>query len=269
MSANCKAYQKPSCWLPRHPGSDLCATCASAKNRDDFRLFLLAIPNLPEEDILAFTNFKKTLGEATYAPLDDFLAAVYRRSKTLMKKVIQQIRSTSLHPTLLLRIRNHTRTHLCSTYGWMLREGLFDDMILPQKCLTCLAHTVLYGGDEKKRILQRMLAFQTEFPGVLRATHEMLEGRVRILQFQQALVDRDYPPRLIDSFIQMSSVPLIQLPRLMPWKEELIAKSWHPSRMQHWCLDLEEQALWGEDFPEAPPLCGAIVGKAEWHIRWD
>lgn len=55
--------------------------------------------------------------------------------------------------------------------------------------------------------------------------------------------------------------------RLEPFHEELIAKSWHPSRFQHWCEDMEEQKFNMEQGIQGdiPILRG---DHALWNIRW-
>lgn len=286
MSANCKAYQKPSCWLPRKPGTDLCATCCASRQRNEFRTFLSILPTQSEEDIYSFyTTHTDILSSPINSPLDTFLSAVHRKSPQLLERILRDIRTGPLNPTLLLRVRNHTRSSMCSVYSWILRKGLFTDMILPQRCLKCLAHTVWYGCDEKRRLVNRMIVFQVELPGLVRSTLQMLEGRDRVLDFQNALIERGFAQRTIHAYVTMcgQEVPTrhpltfewrpqtkqILQERIAPWKEELIAKSWHPCRMQHWCLDLTEQDLWKEDiidFPAPPSLRGS---RADWHIRWD
>jgi hypothetical protein len=57
--------------------------------------------------------------------------------------------------------------------------------------------------------------------------------------------------------------------RIAPWREELTAKIWHPSRFQHWCLDNDEKN-------ELIEMCGgSLIGasltpglRAEWNIEW-
>lgn len=288
--ANCLAYKKPSCWLPRRQNSSFCATCASVKERDELRAIIAAIPTLADETIYDYyIHTKHAFTPLTHSPLDTFLSAVYQKSLPLTRRILGDIRTSSLASTFFHRVRSHTRTSLCAVYAWMLRQGLFPDVVLPQRCLSCLSHTVRYSCRERQQLIRRMIIYQIELPQLVRATLTMLEGRQRVLEFQTALIERDYPARMLDSFAvicggqeflaeERARHPLawqwsVQVratlrQRMAPWKEELIAKSWHPSRMQHWCLDLIEQGMWKEDmvdFPEPPVLHGAL---AEWNIRW-
>jgi hypothetical protein len=40
--------------------------------------------------------------------------------------------------------------------------------------------------------------------------------------------------------VTMPFIKRIQRGRMAAWKEDLIIKTWHPSRLMTWCLDLEE-----------------------------
>jgi hypothetical protein len=279
---NCKAYNKPSCWLPRLPTGELCATCNAAKCRDEFREFTSKILEKSDGEIYEFYQIhKKFLSSPTHSPLDTFLHSVWLRSPTMCERIVRDIKTGPVNPVLLLRVRNHARTSLCQVYSWALRKGLFDDLILPDRCLTCLAHTVRYGCDEKNRTIGRMITWRTgELPALLRNTRQMLEGEARLLDFQNALIERGYPPRMLDMFVSLSGRQMPDHPlrfqwnpqlrrtlenRVAPWREEFVAKSWHPSRMQHWCLDLDDQTVWGDDFPQPEPLRCA---RAHWDIRW-
>jgi hypothetical protein len=137
-----------------------------------------------------------------------------------------------------------------------------------------------------------MLVYEMKLPALVRNTVAMVEGTERILEFQRALIEKEFRQIHLDAFLRMCGTPnhLLLLnarqahplgwkwgpgakqalkERMAPWKEELIATSWHPSRMLYWCLDLEEQGLWRadmSDFPDPLPLCCAT---AEWNFRWD
>lgn len=253
---------------------------------------IAAIPTLADDAIYDYyIHNKQTFTPLTHSPMDTFLAAIYQKSLPLTRRIVEDIRTSSLSATFFHRVRNHTRTPLCAVYAWMLRQGLFPDVVLPQRCLSCLSHTVRYGCREGQQLIRRMIIYHMELPHLVRATLNMLEGRQRILEFQTALIEREYPARMLDSFAgfcgqenqeflaqERASHPLAWQwnaqvrerlrERMALWKEELIAKSWHPSRMQHWCLDLTEQAMWKEDivdFPEPPILRSS---RAEWNIRW-
>jgi len=47
------------------------------------------------------------------------------------------------------------------------------------------------------------------------------------------------------------------------FKEELIAKTWHPCRFLHWCLDLVEKSTM--EIPAPVPL---LAKRGEWAIKW-
>jgi hypothetical protein len=281
----CQAYKKASCWLPRKASSTFCATCLSAKQRDDLKTLLAEIPSLEEDTVVQrFLELKAPLASAGYSSLDTLLHSTYLKSKPLTRRIVQHIETSPLRAPFLLRVMNHSRTGLCAPFNFILRHSLNQlGGILPQRCLCCLASVVRYGDPEQKQRIRRMLMYQTELPTMVRNTLQLIGGRERLVAFQDSLVEMEYAPRLIDSFEKMckqqeakyvhthpltwtwetrkQETPL----RIAPWKEEFIAKSWHPSRVQHWCFDIEERARWGDDFPQPTPLTGT---RADWNIPW-
>jgi hypothetical protein len=55
--------------------------------------------------------------------------------------------------------------------------------------------------------------------------------------------------------------------RLDPFREELMAKSWHPSRFQYWCQDIDEQKFDVEQGIQGPvPELRGL--HASWNISW-
>jgi hypothetical protein len=276
------------------PDKDFCASCEKEKNKDEFQEFMNLIPLLSNEVIL-----EKLKTPAIYmslrdsfqtAPFDSFLNAIFQKSKALVRPVIDYINSTPLKATLLLRVRNHTRSSLCSVYGYMLRNGLFEDNILPGNCMKCCGHLVLYGmeGRHDRHLALTTLMWDTNlFGNLIRSTMGMPEAENRLCFFYRALAYREEDTLMIalrGALENTRARNAIQhyaslqpatwtwgLPvqnalrrRIQSYKEELMAKAWHPSRMPYWCLDEDEKKCFGE-FDPPEPLTG---GPALWDIPW-
>lgn len=222
--------------------------------------------------------------------LDSFLYAVFQKSRAFLHPVIHYINSTPLKATLLLRVRNHTRSCLCNVYSYMLRNGLFDDNILPGNCMKCCGHLVLYGMEgrhDRHLALTTLMWDPNLFGSLIRSTMGMPEAESRLCFFYRALAYRNEDTLMIAlrgalentrarNAIQhyASLQPLTWtwgLPvrnalkrRLQPHLEELMAKTWHTSRMPYWCLDEDEKKCFGE-FDPAEPF---TRGPASWNIPW-
>lgn len=291
----CKGYKVAACWrCAIDEATKLCPSCQKQKNKDEFKEFLTHIPLFTDEMILErlrssaiYLNLRDTYQTGS---MDDFLLAVFNKSRRLLHRVLDFINSTPLKATLLLRVRNHTRTYLCRVYGYMLRNHLFDDNIIPGNCLQCCGHLVLYGmeGRHDRHLALTSLMWEPNlFQNLIRSTLLMPEAEWRLAHFYRALAYREEHTLMIafEGALQNTRVRnaiqhyaslqpatwLWGLPaqnfvkrRIQPYLEELMAKSWHTSRMPYWCLDEEEKKCFGE-FDPAPPLTG---GPAEWNIPW-
>lgn len=317
---NCKAYKKTYCWLPRIRASEFCATCGQAKQRDDLKRIIEDLPtsSLTAEQIFSVLVKPDVCFGIQAAPqsstLDQLLYSLWVRGRTaypLLHRYIEHIQTTPVKASLLLRVRNHSRTNLCSVYRWMLRKGLFPDTMLPQSCLKCLGTTAIYARDDCRIAELRKWIFHPNSPltSLLRQTLTLTDGLERLVNFVQDLLDSPssklsdiwllalrsiitlvepthptYPNRIRD-LVRKHPACLAEAfePRhidvygkdaketikayLAPFEEELIAKSWHSSRFQHWCWDEYERSDYGvQEIGSAPPLRSGQ--RAEWDIQW-
>ncbi len=318
---NCRAYKKTYCWLPRARSSEFCATCAQAKQRDDLKRVIEDLPtsSLTAEQIFAILVKPDVCFGIQAAPqsstLDQLLYSLWvrgRHAQPLLHRYIEHIQKTPVKASLLLRVRNHSRTNLCSVYRWMLRKGLFPDTMLPQSCLKCLGATAVYGCDNAAKVAElRRWIFHPNTPltPLLRQTLTLTDSLERLVNFVQDLLDSPsdqlsdiwlmalrsiisivqpthptYPNRLRD-LVRKHPVCLAEAfqpasfatygndakqtvkDRLAPFEEELLAKSWHPCRFQHWVWDEVERHDYGVQEIGPPPLLRRGE-RADWNIRW-
>lgn len=351
-SSRCEGYKKSLCWNPRQAALPraaddssqahnlqnprqatgiYCDTCQITSDRDELQSLskVIASAPWPLEQILLAVNqpsiVRALLKGNLHASLDTLLAAIYanpsRHSRATLKAYVEKLRDTPLRASLLLRVRNHCRTPLCAPFGWMLRNGCFEDSFLPQKCLKCVTHMIRYGCNERPDRIRLLSTFfgtllpqsQDPFMDLLRATlTTMTDGIERALDFIYALRDSPHAqfsllaPTVENLFFGLLNRPgfgftraqinhatlllhhhsayirahmmlpvgnLLQIPaaqyitsRLEPYREELTAKTWHPSRFQHWCWSEDEKAEL-PDIEPAPPI--VIPGRrALWDILW-
>ncbi len=320
---NCRAYKKSYCWLPRKRDSEFCATCAQVKQRDDLRRIIEDLPqsSLTADQIFAVLTKPETALGIQLVPngstLDQLLYSLWVRGsqgRDLLRRYIEHMNRTPLRASLLLRVRNHSRTNLCPIYRWILRTGLFQDSLLPMCCLKCLGATALYGcgpaHPERSFELRRWISGpNTPLTQLLRQTLTLSDSLERLVGFVMDLLDSSDPAleqlwqlvlQMIRQLVREARLPFAERlqemvwqhpgclavafrpdriqtygaaakrtaeARLAPWHEELVAKSWHPSRFQHWVWDEQERQDYGVDhIGQAPPL--RFGQAADWNIRW-
>jgi hypothetical protein len=245
---------------------------------------------------------QRTIRHNRSAILDRLLSTVYRRSSTLLTQVLELMRTPALRANVLMRIRSHTRPEMCAVVGYMIRKGLYPEWEIPN-CITCVAHMIRETNNPRLPLpnvvnIRRFLEHHQLQQRIRQTLTTRLNGEEICLDFLSALVEtrvlslrlRQFPvwlniitttmeqigtpPQNIQAFTQrVHQHPfLLHLTepnrgflkrRLAPWKEELMAKTWHPCRFMQCCLDEEEKRGW-DDIPpyriEAAP--------AEWNIKW-
>lgn len=295
---SCKGYKVQSCWLPRKNG-DLCATCLSEKDKDSVKV-LIDSPPSTLEPLITESVERALRSQPQLSYLDQLLHALYKTSRPLLKEYIAHIIKGSLNSTLLLRIRNHTRTSLCSVYAWIIRENLIINLVLPKNCLVCIGHSLKnpYHSESIPRFIHYR---HPNFISLLQNTFDMTDGNDRFFQFTCSLIECESIDirNLLEVLFHLVNVLLscenkalelkvrshpflldyrgskhapardVIKARIEPWREELTAKVWHPSRFQHWCLNDEEKKELVETLGD--PLIGASLTpglRAEWDIEW-
>lgn len=300
----CQGYKKEGCWLKTITDSlcASCHSERSRDTLASFASTLHKIPLTQIYNVFTSDSIQSALHSCSInnSILDTVLAAIYRASKEECAKCVNFINSSPLKSTLLLRVRNHTDT-LCPVVSWMMRSDLFNESIVPS-CIHCMADT-LRKADRNHQLnhpIYRMLREHTENNVVTRAmglirnsedTHytnclylanAMIESSNNIVKnslfsilmsapfnsevMREFAADVHKHPQLFDwtDAQRIQAIKELLKERITPWREELAAKCWHPSRFIEWCLDPEEAAEWGIPCPHPPKTSK----RAMWHIAW-
>jgi hypothetical protein len=212
--------------------------------------------------------------------------------------------SAYLKATLLLRVRNHTDNTICHVVDWMLKSNLFNENIIPS-CIRCIAHT-LRNADKNEQVYhhiyrvlrehsQRNIVTQAltlitknnkeHYNNCLYLAYAMLESQNNIVKNSlfSILMSAPFQSEIMQEFsTELYKHPFLFIwtdpsrikylknllrERVYIWKEEFVAKAWHPSRFLEWCVDPVEAAEWGYPDPDVPrvPLTSK---RAEWDIAW-
>ena len=263
----------------RNSVSKYCATCQAIYDKDLVIQLTSHIKKGKELDVLtALIGVSDTLARFTQTPiLDNLLVAIYRRNTLLLAKCITYITQNSkLNPALQIRITNHTDS-LCPVYSWIVRNGI-TNITTPASCLKCLASDILYGNSSTHMFTNLDFILPTDIlPRLIDKTMKLEDNDVRVRRFVISAFEsgnsgfnrlitylgRKYPGNsIIQGYIELhpfniakfmelyhSNTELDDLKKLIYsylkvrtdlFKEELIAKTWHPSRLFSWCLDIED-----------------------------
>ena len=303
----CQGYKKEGCWLKtiRDSLCASCHSERSRDTLASFASTLHYIPLTEIYNVFISDSIQTALQSCSInnAILDTVLLAIYKVSKEECAKCVKFINASSLKSTLLLRVRNHTHT-LCPVVSWMMRSDLFNESIVPS-CIHCMAET-LRTADRNNQLnhpIYRVLREHTEKNVVTRAmslirnnndiyytnclylANAMIESPNNIVKnslfsilmsapfnseiMREFAADVHRHPQLFDwaDTQRAQNVKHLLKERITPWREELAAKCWHPSRFIEWCLDPEEAAEWG-----IPGLDGKgprqTSKRATWDISW-
>lgn len=254
---NCKGYGH-SCWIEKSIKSKhYCDSCEKEKLLDEFNTFesfdSSSIPLLRK-----FFEMDSTL-------IDAYLPDVYEKSKREdWEQIYRSLFEKTLQNKLAIRIRSHIGGEFCKIVKWMIRNKKLDNSWISQNCVICQSNYLAWGhGEVRKKarsfFIQTIPDFFTlassrlyrKYP-LEYATH-MKEIVNKVLDFSHLLYVL-LKPRIIHKEILgdieehpifYSQLPFTQLKSIIYkktniYKEELIQKTWEPSRLINWCLDHEE-----------------------------
>ncbi len=87
---------------------------------------------------------------------------------------------------------------------------------------------------------QNPVEFQIEFRDWMGAFLETPVVIEKILRGKITGENRDFLQVWTGQPVNMALIKRIQRARMAAWKEDLIIKTWHPSRLMTWCFDIEE-----------------------------
>jgi len=263
----CKGYKKV-CWIS---SDTLCGSCQSECNKDIINTLIDSINNnvfsqLTQQSI---TDRIVLFNDNT---LDRILGAAYLHARTLFKEYIHHITQTpKLKAAFFIRIMNHLPGELCSVYSWGLRNHIL--MSYPTNCIHCVSHTLTYSPCQKyMNNIQMMLGNITSplysdfIQKLLTKTYALKDGSKYIRHFIVANIEAG--SEFVPNLLKYVSAQCIHTGVVHPYiladvlkngstgeknviysylkartnifKEELIIKTWHPSRLFAWCLDIQD-----------------------------
>lgn len=213
--------------------------------------------------------------------------------------------SSLLHTVLLLRIHSHTSPEMCSVFGYMVRKGFYPEWTIPRciiclshmirqteaqdfpiQSVSILRRYLEEGNDVLQLVRQSLVTRLNGKKVCLDFLSSLIESRILSLRLRQFPVwikhietimhSLNHSQQEINVFIKtVYSHPFLLhntqkyktyiKERNFVWKEEFIAKSWHPSRMMAWCLDEDEKKEFVYDGCSIPPY-QCIASRADWHI---
>ena len=273
------------CWLPAKNG--FCSVCQLMKDKVALENLL---SNSYDREITASYIYSKA-HERIINIQDNFdrIASFLKHDKPLLYDYI-----SSNKALFSKRVYTHNDSHLCDVVCHMTRQS--PEIPVPGNCLRCLAHTLRYTDDQYLRslILRSVVVEYADGPNIPKMVQK--SRRDPIYEFGSAILEIQGPHGVFGEFLDIVDAAknperievvdaLIRHPvnhiitlqvlgsdtgkkdlykmfkaRKNIFHEELLAKSMHPSRVFHWCLDNEEMLEMGlipYQFKK---------GKAEWDI---
>ena len=274
------------CWLPAKNG--FCSVCQLMKDKVELEN-LLRSPY--DREVVSSYMYSKAHQRIIHTQ-DHFdrFASFLKHDKPLLYDYI-----SSNKALFSKRVYTHNDSHLCDVVCHMMRQS--PEIPVPGNCLRCLAHTLRYSDDQYLRslILRSVVIWYGDGPNIAKMIQK--SRRDPIYEFGSAILEIQGPHGVFGDFLDIVDAvknperievvdALIRHPvthsitlqaegidtgkkdiykmfkaRKNIFHEELLAKSMHPSRVFHWCLDNEEVV----DMDLSP--YEFKKGKAEWDIR--
>lgn len=203
-------------------------------------------------------------------------ALFHKTNRSTFERYIRFVTSIpELQSMMFHSIHTHSRGTPCKAYLWMILHGYADMLPLPEGCAECLVNAATYMHylpTAARDYIQLYLVSHrcTTMLGTCLRYHPdafeilaRLRANVSIHReipnykeqfFQNIFIMAGRTTADFQTWWSSVSHPLLLLPtqrirpvdkafikaRLAPYHEELVMRTWHPSRLRNWCLDLEE-----------------------------
>lgn len=268
----CLGYNRV-CWASKSSTSDkFCSSCDKEKSLHEIKILVNNIINDREKlEPNIYPLFRKAI-QYDGTVIDTQIVKMIHKKE--FRRFYNWLEQDNIYNIILLRYRNHTGGELCKLYKMRLQrnrdyevKGYHIGELLPQNCIGCMGNCIAWGKRNGLAIEARKWFLSTVPDKFVVSAHRYYKDHrdeyfevmnkvlYKILDYSYALYlnivprvgDRDILRRL-EYHPQTFRTEDFRVLRekLREWiseyKEELIAKSWHPSRMQEWCLDQEDQA---------------------------
>ena len=202
----CRGYKTSDCWIATKKTEPLCSNCFLQRDKDWFKTFLERIADPlaePSELLSRLEDLLPCMDRPTflYTTLDSILVSMMKRNNpTLLKTVLDTIRSSKQNSILLHRIKFHTpcsNNSFCSVYRYLLCSGTFHEPILPEACLHCIGASLtnLSNNVKQKQEILRMFRFANigpsqRFAHLLRTTVKYYGGEEILTKFVYCVLEQ-------------------------------------------------------------------------------
>ena len=241
------------CWLPPQENSTLCRKCtmrfADTKPQDPTQVEWIRYHT---SNPLECQNYRRCLQEnrikTHVIPEDCLYCSTYllknSRFQTPHAAILQTIHheSCSFWTSKFIRWQSENRDELFEFVATAL-DILYDTHSTCLKLLTALLYS--FGDSKKKWVLEELVLRPSAIQHVL---HPLPRTPSHIHpQFWGYMEEFEEYWRFWESMIPAAKRRLKF--RSLRYKEELMARAWHPDRFLAWCSDVEEReechAMWG------------------------
>ena len=237
----CSSYKIRACWRPVTKGTDYCSTCTLTKISDELERLSITPLTQIQEVCPYFLKAIKSRNEL----LDMLLRKMYVFNKPLL---LQFMKLPFIHDVFMTRLHIHTESFTCSTYGYLLRAGAVEDSICPVKCPRCIYTALVYSSNSeiKTNIVDSLVHRDYIYWSINKSLHNLpyskhiYNGLVEAGYYGEAKKyknDEIHP--LEYGTLEMCCLAPLLKKRMSVLKDELLERSWHPTRVYHW--------VWNED----------------------
>jgi hypothetical protein len=202
---------------------------------------------------------------------DTFLPKMLKEDRNRFRQFFEYLEKSKAIHILSLRFRNHVGGRLCQVYEWALREKRVQWEWFPERCLYCQGNSLVWGRGEVRRKARRVFVsempdffvrnatiFSKECPNeyervMKRVIYQILDNSYALYAVIEPRIGNrelcklmEYHPQILRMRLEQEGNPIAQIREIVRewigvYKEELIAKTWHPNRLMTWCLDEEEK----------------------------
>ncbi len=259
----CEGYKR-TCWMSKSSKSDrYCSSCNKQK-------FLDRLEQVDRLDVNVYPLIRTCI-QYDSKVIETFLPKMLKENKKHFKDFFNYFEKTNAINIFTLRVRNHVGGELCQVYEWVLREKRVRGEWFPERCLYCQGNSFVWGRGEIRSKARRV--FVSEMPDFFvrnamiyckdrpddyervmkRILYQILDNSYALYALIEPRIGNrelckqmEYHPNILRMRLEQEGNPLTQIRGILRewigmYKEELIAKTWHPTRLMTWCLDEEEK----------------------------
>lgn len=263
---SCSGFKK-ICWLKKSKGNQYCSTCDKEYMLDTLDILKKQKSPLTQDK---YPLIRKAI---QYDPkqFDTFVSSLLSKKTNDMRNIFYYFYWGQSRHILQQRFKTHVGGDACKIFKWVLRDRnafAYVDEWYPESCLRCQGNLYVWTNLSREKCRQ---SFVDTVPD--RFVHNarkyanlqpddyvnMMNSLVyKIIDYSYSMYlvlkprigdtelckKFEYHPHVITTLVLHNNFENVK-PFLREWielyKEELIAKTWHPNRFMEWCLDEEEK----------------------------